>query len=179
MSPADGAAALMAESYVNEDDGGGHPARRHLPVVRDAVPVVAEIGSKGRPKRTGARARTWSADARRISSTRGSVAAASPSAPRARDASRRRSSDDRRTSTARSETSVSGAGRPNGETGRRQHECEGADERYDQRERQEERAQPIIADGLRENPSNLLRALPVNLKQDVATVVDGGVDPCL
>ena len=60
MSPADGAAALMAESYVTEDDDGGRPVRRHLPVVRDAVPVVAEIGSKGRPKRTGARAQTWS-----------------------------------------------------------------------------------------------------------------------
>ena len=50
----------MGESYVTEDDGGGRPVRRHLPVIADAAPVVAEVGSRGRPKRVGTRARTLS-----------------------------------------------------------------------------------------------------------------------
>jgi len=58
MTP-DGLAAV-SESYVTEDDGGGRLVRRHLPVIADAVPVVADVDSRGRPLRVGTRARTLS-----------------------------------------------------------------------------------------------------------------------
>jgi hypothetical protein len=50
----------MGESFVTEDDGGGRPVRRHLPVIADVVPVVADVGSRGRPKRVGKRPMTLS-----------------------------------------------------------------------------------------------------------------------
>jgi hypothetical protein len=53
VTPADGAAALVSEEAVAD-------GRRHLPVIADVVPVVAEVGSRGRPKRVGTRARTLS-----------------------------------------------------------------------------------------------------------------------